>query len=319
MFHSLAEFELLQSIPESDNVVKAVHIKTNKKVIIKAFLSREWTTWMVEKLAYRKVEKLNSVNIQSPIGSWHDNTNGNSFLVFEDLNGCDLFDMMLRSSRTNLKSPQAQEWTISILKQIILALKTCHAAGMVHNDLKPENILILPSGTTVGNNDISNNVRLIDFGSVLFQPPNAFNKRADCRYTVEYQCPQKSLRVKYDHRTDIWSLGILAYELLVGTYPFGHAKDENMLRNICIPTANYTFPIASDGVTQQVSEIIQDFINQCLKIDPNDRITLEQAESHLIFRNNFTVGDSGVVGNFVPTNNGENPSSSSSPIPSSLI
>lgn len=112
---------------------------------------------------------------------------------------------------------------INIAEQIARALAAAHAAGIVHRDIKPENVMVRPDGL----------VKVLDFG--LAKPsdlvptpatkPSVLSLETDGMLmgTVSYLSPEQVRRQEVDHRTDIFSLGVVLYEMLAGERPFqGH-------------------------------------------------------------------------------------------------
>ena len=105
--------------------------------------------------------------------------------------------------------------SLEICLQIAAALTAAHEAGIIHRDIKPENIMLRPDGY----------VKVLDFGlAKLIEassvPDDSTTQTGMIMGTPSYMSPEQARGQKVDHRTDIWSLGILLHEMAVGTRPF---------------------------------------------------------------------------------------------------
>jgi serine/threonine-protein kinase PpkA len=115
------------------------------------------------------------------------------------------------SMRDRLKNPVSERDALNYAQQIASALQVVHAAGIVHRDLKPSNLML----TT------DNRVVLIDFGSARAQLVGFELSRSDLMTgTPYYVCPEQIDGRDPDQRGDLYSLGIILYEMLAGHLPF---------------------------------------------------------------------------------------------------
>jgi serine/threonine-protein kinase len=129
--------------------------------------------------------------------------NGRPFFAMEHVEGSPLSDVI---EKDGLPSEKAVDITL----QLCEGLKEAHNAGIVHRDIKPSNIII----------DKSGRCRILDFGLAAIQSDERLTKTGTLLGTVEYMSPEQVRGKKVDHRSDIFSLGVLLYELLTGLLPF---------------------------------------------------------------------------------------------------
>jgi Tol biopolymer transport system component/serine/threonine protein kinase len=141
-------------------------------------------------------------------------SDGAHFIAAEFVEGRTLRRLM---ADTVLKTEEA----LSIAAQVAEALAAAHAAGIIHRDIKPENIMLRPDGY----------VKVLDFGvaKLTERGSSSSDGAADAAQqtetgavvgTVAYMSPEQALGRKLDQRTDVFSLGVLLYEMLAGEHPF---------------------------------------------------------------------------------------------------
>jgi len=143
--------------------------------------------------------------------------------------------------------------------QMIQCLKYLHSLKIIHRDIKPENCLL----------GVHGELKLCDFGWAAYEPSS---RRTTMCGTLDYLPPEMlKNHPTHDRLVDLWALGILTYELLIGKPPFEHEVDTRTLDNI--RAGEFEFP-----KELEVVESGKLFIDSLLKIDPNERVTLEQLE-----------------------------------------
>jgi non-specific serine/threonine protein kinase len=111
---------------------------------------------------------------------------------------------------------------IDIITQISEGLSQAHKAGIVHRDIKPENIII----------DKDARVKILDFGLAKLKGVSKLTKDSSTVGTIHYMSPEQLRGGEVDQRSDIWSLGVVFYELLVGDVPFKGDYDQAVAYSI---------------------------------------------------------------------------------------
>jgi serine/threonine-protein kinase len=150
----------------------------------------------------RSVAKFSHPNVVSVIDAGEDG--GHPYIVFEYIEGETLKQ---RISRNGALDPQE---AIAYAIEIGRGLSVAHARNMVHRDIKPQNILI----------DAEGRAKLTDFGISRQLEQDGMTATGRVLGTTDYVAPEQAMGRKVDPRTDIYSLGVVLYEMLVGQVPF---------------------------------------------------------------------------------------------------
>src|SRR2546426_6004502 len=106
--------------------------------------------------------------------------------------------------------------------QISEALVEAHSKGIVHRDIKPENIMVTREGR----------VKVMDFGLAKLKGTGTLTRVGLTVGTITYMSPEQALGQNIDHRTDIWSLGIVLYEMVAGEAPFRGEYDQAIIYQV---------------------------------------------------------------------------------------
>ena len=188
------------------------------------------------------------------------------YLVMELCTGGELFEYLSHHASMGLSEASAAKY----LREMLSAMAYLHSHNIMHRDLKLENFLFDGKG-------VDASLKLIDFGlSKHFNTHEVVHQMVGSAY---YTAPEV-LDGHYDQRCDVWSMGIIAYMLLTGSPPFyGDSSDEihRMIR-----TGNADFgPKRFD----HCSAVARDLVEQMLKKDPNDRISMADTMRHPFITN----------------------------------
>ncbi|MEP6569085.1 MAG: serine/threonine-protein kinase [Acidobacteriota bacterium] len=161
---------------------------------------------------------------------------------------------------------------LNIAEQICSALAAAHAAGIVHRDIKPENIMLRADGL----------VKILDFGIAKLLEPEP----PDCRDetplgggthteaglllgTVNYMSPEQARGLPIDERTDIWSLGVVLYEMLARRWPFSGPTRMDTIVAILDREPLPLSDVAGDHYN--IPALLEQTINSCLRKEVSDR------------------------------------------------
>lgn len=144
------------------------------------------------------------------------------------------------------------------LSQVADAINYCHSNKVIHRDIKLENILLGPKGE----------IKIADFGWSVHSP---LSRRSTLCGTLDYLSPEMVDGKPHDEKVDLWSIGILCYEFLVGRPPFESKTFEDTYR--MISRAIYTIP-------EFVSSLASDLIKNLLIVDPQKRLSAEEILKH---------------------------------------
>ena len=146
-----------------------------------------------------------------------------TFIVMERLEGASL---RLRLAQEALSTPTV----VSIADQMMQALEAAHAAGIVHRDIKPGNIVISAEGSVkVLDFGLARRFRLQDTGELV---PGGSTIPGRPLGTVNYMAPERILQLPLDPRSDLFSVGVVIFEMATGRLPFGGASPSDTVTNI---------------------------------------------------------------------------------------
>jgi non-specific serine/threonine protein kinase len=180
---------------------------------------------------------------------------------------------------------------IDIISQISEGLLQAHQAGIIHRDVKPENIIVGRDAR----------VRILDFGLAKLKGVSKLTKESSTLGTIHYMSPEQLQGREVDHRSDIWSLGVLLYEMLTGELPFKGDYEAAIIYEIlnAEPKAFQRFRSGvPDNVTILISQLLQkdrdqrvssasEIIGQ-LKSRPTGRLSEERKSIAVLYFENMS-------------------------------
>ena len=188
-------------------------------------------------------------------------------LVTELCHGGELYERIFQKIQSGEQGCFSEQETARILYQVLDSVRYMQKHNIVHRDLKPENILF---ETTEHDSPI----KIIDFGLARQHFPELEPPMTTAVGTPYYNSPQV-LKKNYDKSCDLWSIGVIAYILLVGYPPFNGGTSEEVNANVC--KGAYRF---EEKDWRHISMGAQNFIASLLQMDTSKRMTAEQALRH---------------------------------------
>ncbi len=221
-------------------VYKAEDIKLKRTVALK-FLPLEFTRNPEAKARFMKEAQAASALDHPRIGTIYEvneTDDGHMYIAMAFYEGETLKDVLGRGT-IPLKR------VIDLVLQVANGLASAHEKEITHRDIKPANIMITEDGF----------VKIVDFGLAKLGDSTKITKSGMAMGTPAYMSPEQVKGTQIDHRSDIWSLGIILYELLTGKLPFRGDNEMSMLYNIVheepAPASQYNPEIPS-----QIEKII---------------------------------------------------------------
>lgn len=178
-----------------------------------------------------------------------DEAEGKSFIAMEFIDGKPLRELIE-------KNKLAIDKVIDMAIQICEGLHKAHQSGIVHRDIKPENMLVAKGGL----------VKILDFGLAKLKGVSKLTQTGTTTGTVAYMSPEQAQGGAVDHQTDIWSLGIVLYEMVTGQLPFKAEYEQAVIYSILNENAP---PITS--LRTEVPIEFERLVNKCLEKQPYAR------------------------------------------------
>ena len=206
-------------------VYEGRHVLVGKRVAIKMLHAEYATSEEVLKRFYREAQAAAAIGHKNIIDIFDVGvtTANEPYIAMEYLQGEDLESLLDREGKVSVEA------ALGILEPALLALEAAHAKGIVHRDLKPANIFLLrdDGGSPV--------VKLIDFGisKVTGTGSTKLTQTGSLLGTPAYMSPEQARGdADVDHRTDIYSMGVILYQMLTGELPFQGAHYNELLINV---------------------------------------------------------------------------------------
>lgn len=237
------------------NVYLAREKKSKFVVALKVLFKSQLQKSHLEHQLRREIEiqsHLRHPNILRMYGYFFDETR--VYLILEYASKGEMYKFLMAQPLQRFEEPIVANY----MAQLADALMYCHARKVIHRDIKPENLLLGANG----------DVKIADFGWSVHAPSS---RRTTMCGTLDYLAPEMVEGRSHDERVDLWTLGILCYEFLVGKPPFEEEKTDLTYKRIC--SVDLRFP-------SHVTNGARDIISKLLKYQPEDRLDLKSILHH---------------------------------------
>jgi len=249
----ISHYQIIEKIGEGGMgvVYKAEDTKLKRTVALK-FLPQHLTQDSEAKERFIHEAQAASALDHASICAIHEideTDDGQTFIVMACYEGETLKEKI---SRGPLKIEEA----LDIASKVSEGLQEAHEEGIVHRDIKPANIMITDKGQ----------VKIMDFGLAKLRGQTKLTKEGTRLGTVVYMSPEQARGEQVDHRTDIWSLGVVVYEMVTGQLPFKGEYEQAVVYSILNEELQ---PI--NELRKGVPKALQALVNGALEKDPAKR------------------------------------------------
>lgn len=250
-------------------VYKAIDTKLHSRFVVIKVLQRHLLSddparqeWILRKFQ-QEIEALAKIKDPGVVGIFDTDVlpDGRPYIVMEFIYGLDLREFIKTQSvfEQGIELSQVAE----IVKQVSRTLAASHEAGIIHRDLKPENIMVSQSA------DGDLQVKVIDFGIAKIKNSLIASSTTSGHLvagTLPYMAPEQLLGKKADARSDIFSLGVITYELVTGRHPFA-AKNQFQIKLL----HESGVKVKPCDLNPDLPATAQDVILKALAYNPADR------------------------------------------------
>lgn len=225
--------------------IVAVKILKEQYIEDKEFIKK----FVVEAQSVASLNNINIVRIYD-VGQYTENERIYNYIVMEYINGRTLSDLIKEKGRLNSKA------VVSITKQIANALDCAHKHHIIHRDIKPHNIII----------DGELSVKVTDFGIARISTSSTITYTSSVLGTVHYISPEQAKGKFIDEKSDIYSLGVVMYEMITGKVPF----DTDNAVGIALQHINEPL-VPPNKFVPALDDWLNDIIVKCMAKNPVDR------------------------------------------------
>ncbi|MBN1582717.1 MAG: protein kinase [Anaerolineae bacterium] len=252
---TLGQFEITQELGKGGmaTVYKAYQPSLHRDVAIKVLSPALAEDMDLVKRFLREAQSAAAIHHPNVI-TIHDVSSQDEihYIVMEYVEGMTLAELL---AENQLLSP---ERILNIARQIAAALDYAHSKGFIHRDIKPSNIMINP--------DQADRITLMDFGLVRAASGSRLTRTGFIMGTADYMSPEQARGDAIDHRTDIYSFGVMLYHMFTGNVPFAKPTPHAILMAHIMDE-----PPAMSAPNRAISREIEAVVRKAMAKNPDER------------------------------------------------
>lgn len=240
-------------------VYRAEHLKLGRDVAVKVLLPEFARDEHLRQRFDREARALAAMSHRNVVAVTDFGiAEGVPYLVMELLEGRTLEEVLFNDGA--LSTTRA----LAVLRQVLDALAFAHGEGLIHRDLKPSNIMLIEGA--------EDEVRLLDFGLAKFTEPDpvksgpALTRTGMIFGTPAYMAPEQAVGSNTDTRTDVYAVGLIAFEMLTGGRPFSGETSDLLKAHLTEPV-----PALSSRIEGPVPSELEAFVARASAKEPADR------------------------------------------------
>lgn len=248
----ISHYQIVEKLGEGGMgvVYKAIDTTLDRPVALKFVSSAVTTDKTIKERLMREAKAcaaLNHPNITTIYEFGEDDDR--AFIAMEYVEGRTLQEITIE------KRLEIQE-ILEVARQVTDALSTAHKKGIIHRDLKPANIM----------QDVTGRIKVMDFGLAKLAQASLLTISGATLGTAAYMSPEQAQGIDLDHRSDIYSMGVILYQLSTGKLPFMDTHPLAVMYAI-----QHEFPTLPREVNPEISENLEKVIMRALEKEPESR------------------------------------------------
>jgi non-specific serine/threonine protein kinase len=255
---TISHYRVLEKLGEGGMgiVYKAQDTKLDRLVALK-FLPARLSASEQDRMRFLQEAKATSALNHPNVATVYEigEAEGLEFIAMEYVEGETLRSRIgnLRSKGENVSIQQTVDWGL----QVAEALGAAHETGIIHRDVKSDNIMVTKDGR----------VKIMDFGLAKLKGGLALTRTGSTVGTLGYMSPEQILGEDVDQRSDLWSYGVVLYEILTGELPFEGEHEAAVMYRVLNEEPKAILSIRAD-----VPEVLQELVSQLLQKDGEKRV-----------------------------------------------